>query len=162
MGATKTLSCVLLRILLRFTAVYRAYIRSFSFFFQVQEVAPEDFKDKEIFLGPVLTIECSPIEFLRPVIIQMPVSLGDQVNEGRDFPDKTRVRVLFRGSDAETEWTEITSDLEKPPRFDGSAVKFQVKHFSGYVLALFLKIWLFAIYHCMEETLTGTLIGAPP
>ena len=71
------------------------------------------------------------VEFLKPVTIQLPVSLqSDQ--EGTPDLSKCRVRVLFLNSDGEDKnWMEITDDLRSPVNFDGSVVTFQVERFSG-------------------------------
>jgi len=94
----------------------------------VHEVPREEFKDQEVLVGPVLRISCSEVvEFLKPVTIQLPVSLGD-------FPDvpKCRVRVLFlRSADEQKKWVEITEDVKKSIAFDGKTVRFQVQRFSG-------------------------------
>ena len=100
----------------------------------MQEVPGEEFKANDILIGPILRIVCDEtVEFLKPVTITLPVSLGDTHH---DFPDPTacRVRILFLSSDGEQkEWKEITNDLKNPATFDGMTVKFQVERFSGYV-----------------------------
>ena len=97
---------------------------------QVQEVPNEEFKGEDVFLGPILRIECfGVIQFFRPVTIQLPVSLQDR----QDFkPDPTTcsVRVLFLNCGEEKkDWVELT-DLVKPAQFDGSFVRIQVQRFS--------------------------------
>ena len=69
--------------------------------------------------------------FLKPVTIQLPVSLqSDQ--EGTPDPSTCRVRVFFLKSDGgDKNWMEITDDLRSPVNFDGSVVSFQVERFSG-------------------------------
>ena len=103
----------------------------------MQEVPGEEFKANDILIGPILRIVCDEtVEFLKPVTITLPVSLGDTHH---DFPDPTacRVRILFLSSDGEQrEWKEITDDLKNPVTFDGMTVKFQVERFSGYVCLL--------------------------
>nr|XP_058951952.1 uncharacterized protein LOC131779422 [Pocillopora verrucosa] len=100
---------------------------------KVQEVPGEEFKANDILIGPILRIVCDEtVEFLKPVTITLPVSLGDTHH---DFPDPTacRVRILFLSSDGEQkEWKEITDDLKNPVTFDGMTVNFQVERFSGY------------------------------
>ena len=100
---------------------------------KVQEVPREEFKGKEVLVGPFLRISCSEVvKFLRPVTIQLPVSLTD---EQLNIPDvsKCRVRVLFLRSENERkEWVEITNELKNSTSFDGKTVKFQVQRFSGY------------------------------
>ena len=84
-----------------------------------------------MFLGPVLRITCPQlVEFLKPVTIQLPMTLqGDQ--EGTPDPS-TFVRVLFLNSDGEDkEWMEMTDDLRSPVHFDGTFVTFQVERFYG-------------------------------
>ena len=98
---------------------------------QVQEVPNEEFKGEDVFLGPILRIKCFEfIQLLRPVTIQLPVSLRDQ----QDFkPDtiKCRVRVFFLNcEDEKKEWTELT-DLVEPTQFDAKIVRIQVQRFSG-------------------------------
>ena len=85
-----------------------------------------------MFLGPVLRITCPQrVEFLRPVTVQLPMSLqSDQ--EGTAEPSTCRVRVLLLNSDGENkEWMEITDDLRSPVNFDGTFVTFQVERFYG-------------------------------
>ena len=99
----------------------------------MQEVPSEDFKGKEFLVGPILRVSCSEVvEFLKPVTIQLPVSLRD---EQLDIPvaSKCRVRVLFlRSADEQKEWVEITEDVRNSTIFDGKTVRFQVQRFSGY------------------------------
>ncbi|CAH3024695.1 unnamed protein product, partial [Porites evermanni] len=100
---------------------------------KVQEVPGEEFKDQDVFLGPILRVCCSQIvEFSKPVTIQLPVSLrSDQ--EKIPVPSTCRVRVLFLNSDdEEKKWMEITDGLKCPVHFDGTFVRFQVERFSGY------------------------------
>ena len=98
----------------------------------MHEIPREEFKGKEVVVGPILRISCGEVvEFLKPVTIQLPVSLGD---EQLDIPDvsKCRVRVLFLKSEEEQkEWVEITEDVKNSIRFDGKTVRFQVRRFSG-------------------------------
>ena len=99
----------------------------------MQEFLAEDFKCKEFLVGPILRVSCSEVvEFLKPVTIQLPVSLRD---EQLDIPvaSKCRVRVLFlRSADEQKEWVEITEDVRNSTIFDGKTVRFQVQRFSGY------------------------------
>ena len=108
-----------------------------AFSLKVQEVPGEEFEVNDILIGPVLRIVCDEmVEFLKPVTITLPVSLGDTHH---DFPNPTtcRVRILFLSSDGEQkEWLDITEDLKSPVTFDGMTVKFQVERFSGYVCLL--------------------------
>ena len=101
----------------------------------MQEVPRENFAGKEILVGPILRISCGEVvEFLKPVTIQLPISLG---GEQLGIPDvsQRRVRVLFQRSDDEQEeWVEITEDVKNSARFDGKTVRFQVQRFSGYEL----------------------------
>lgn len=96
----------------------------------MQEVPSEAFDDDNVMVGPILRIACSQsIEFLKPVIIQLPVS---HQHGGISQSLECRVRVLFLRSDGERkEWIEITDDLENPPNYDGKFVRFQVERFSG-------------------------------
>ena len=98
----------------------------------MHEAPAEEFEEQDLFVGPVLRITCPQlVEFLKPVTIQLPVSLqSDQ--EGTPDPSTCRVRVLFLNSDGENkEWIEITDDLGSPVDFDGTFVTFQVERFSG-------------------------------
>ena len=98
----------------------------------MQEVPGEEFKDQDVFLGPILRVSGSQIvEFSKPVTIQLPVSLrSDQ--EKIPVPSTCRVRVLFLNSvDKEKKWMEITDGLNCPVHFDGTFVRFQVERFSG-------------------------------
>ena len=100
----------------------------------MQEVPGEEFDGKELLVGPILRICCTEaVEFLKPVTIQLPVSLGDKQHQIPDL-SACRVRVLFLKSDVEQkEWVEITDNLKNPASFDGKVVTFQVERFSGYV-----------------------------
>ena len=96
----------------------------------MQEVPSEEFKGEDVFLGPILRINCFEfIQLLRPVTIQLPVSLRDQQDFKPD-PIEYRVRVLFLNCEEEKkDWVELT-DLVKPAQFDGSFVRIQVQRFS--------------------------------
>lgn len=98
----------------------------------MQEVPRDEFKGKEVVVGPILRISCREVvDFLKPVTIQLPVSLR---TEQLGIPDvsKFRVRVLFlRSEDEQREWIEITEDVKNSIRFDGKTVRFQVQRFSG-------------------------------
>ena len=85
-----------------------------------------------MFLGPVLRITCPQlVQFLKPVTIQLPMSLQSDQEETPD-PSTCRVRILFLNSDGEDkEWMEITDDLRSPVNFDGKFVTFQVERFYG-------------------------------
>ena len=98
---------------------------------QVQEVPNEEFQEEDVFLGPILRINCfEVVQFFRPVTIQLPVSLRDRQDIKPD-PTKCRVRVLFLNCEEEKrEWTELT-DLVEPTQFDGKFVRIQVQRFSG-------------------------------
>ena len=62
----------------------------------MQEVLNEDLKGKEFLVGPILQISCSEVaEFLKPVTIQLPVSLPDEQFDIPAYALKCRVRVLF-------------------------------------------------------------------
>ena len=97
---------------------------------QVQEVSNEEFKGEDVFLGPILRINCFEfIQLLRPVTIQLPVSLRDQQDFKPD-PIEYRVRVFFMNCEEEKkEWTELT-DLVEPTQFDTKFVRIQVQRFS--------------------------------
>ena len=94
---------------------------------QVQEVPNEDFEEEGVFLGPILRIKCfEVVQFLRPVTIQLPVSLRDRQDVKLD-PSKCHVRAWFLNCEEENEeWTELT-DLVEPTQFDGKFVKIQHK-----------------------------------
>ena len=98
---------------------------------QVQEVPNEEFEEEGVFLGPILRIKCfEVVQFFRPVIIQLPVSLRDRQDFNPD-PTKCHVRVLCLNCEEEKrEWTELT-DLVRPAQFDGRFVRIQVQRFSG-------------------------------
>ena len=100
---------------------------------KVQEVPNEEFEVEGKFLGPVLRIKCfQAVQFLKPVTIQLPVSLREQ-HDLNVNPTTCLVRVLFLKSDNDQkEWIEITDDLVKPPSLDRKFVRFHVKRFSGY------------------------------
>ena len=94
-----------------------------------------------MFIGPVLRLSCSQVvDFLKPVTVQLPVSLRD---ERKGFPDPStcRVRILYLRSDGERkEWIEVTGDLLNPASFDGMSVRFQVKHFCRYGKNIYLYV----------------------
>jgi len=98
----------------------------------VQEVPRDEFKGKKVLVGPILRISCGEVvEFLKPVTIQLRVSLR---TEPLDIPDvsKCRVKVLFlRSEDEQKGWVEITEEVKNSTRFDGKTVRFQVQRFSG-------------------------------
>ena len=95
----------------------------------MQEVPNEECED--LFLGPVLRIVRSQVHFLKPVTIQLPVSLRDE-REGIPDPLTCLVRVFFLRTDGEhKECIEITDGLVNPASFDGTFVKFQVERFCG-------------------------------
>ena len=98
---------------------------------QVQEVPNKEFEEEGVFLGPILRIKCfEVVQFLRPVTIQLPVSLRDQEDFNPD-PTKCNVRVLFLNCEEEKkEWIELT-DLVEPTQFDAKLVRIQVQRFSG-------------------------------
>ena len=100
---------------------------------QVQEVPNEDFEEKGVFRGPILRIKCfEVVQFLRPVTIQLPVSLRDRQDVKLD-PSKCHVRVwLLNCEEENVEWTELT-DLVEPTQFDGKFVRIQhkIQRFSG-------------------------------
>ena len=99
----------------------------------MHEIPREEFKGADVVVGPILRIACSEVvKFLKPVTIQLPVSLE---HEQLDIPDvsKCHVRVLFLRSEEERkEWVEITDKVKNSTRFDGKTVRFQVRRFSGY------------------------------
>ena len=101
----------------------------------MHEFPQKSFKGKEMLPGPILRIT-SPktVDFLKPVSIQVPLSLREQ--QRLDIPDLSlvRVHVMFKDSSTDKqEWTEITEELEATPSFDGTVIKFSVRHFSEYV-----------------------------
>ena len=98
---------------------------------QVQEVPNKEFEEEGVFLGPILRIKCfEVVQFLRPVTIQLPVSLRDQEDFNPD-PTKCHVRVLFLNCEEEKkEWIELTDPVE-PTQFDAKLVRIQVQRFSG-------------------------------
>lgn len=102
--------------------------------------------------GPIVRISCDKeVEFQKPVTLQVPLSL----REKPDFPDSSlvRARVLFQQSEGEhREWTEITESLEFPPSFDETAIRFKVRHFSGYAKAVLLCVFILCILHLLDGT----------
>ena len=102
---------------------------------KVQEVQNAEFEGNGIFLGPVLRIKWNgAVQFLKPVTIQLPISLSLHQRQNLKLNLKTcRVRVLFlKSNDEQKEWIEITNDLVKPPTLDGKFVRFHVERFSAY------------------------------
>lgn len=100
----------------------------------MQEVPQDEFQGHGLFAGPVLHVLCSSGSgFLKPVTIQLPVSLGDKPLN-TPHPSKCRVRIFFLNSEEKTkEWVEISDELESPASYDGKLVKFKVQRFSKYV-----------------------------
>ena len=98
----------------------------------MQEVPRDESKGKEVLVGPILRISCSEaVQFLKPVTIQLPVSLRTEQLEISDV-SKRCVRVLFLKSvNEQKEWVEITEDVKNSIRFDGKTVRFQAQRFSG-------------------------------
>lgn len=96
-------------------------------------------KSEEMLAGPIIRMSCNKeIKFQEAVTVQLPLSLSDteQDAESLGISDLSlvRARVLFQPSDGtQREWTEITDLLDSPPWLDGFVIKFNVKHFSGYV-----------------------------
>lgn len=110
--------------------------------------------------GPIVRISCDKeVEFQKPVTLQVPLSL----REKPDFPDSllVRARVLFQQSEGEhREWTEITESLEFPPSFDETAIRFKVRHFSGYAKAVLLCLLFCAFYsYWMIQLCSCTLLN---
>lgn len=99
----------------------------------MQEVQKEEFEGHDVFIGPILRIICSQrVSFLKPVTIQLPISLRHEQMESSDISE-WHVRVLFQRSAGDHgNWTEITSDLRNSVSFDGKFVRFQVEHFCKY------------------------------
>ena len=99
---------------------------------KVQEVSNEEFEVEGKFLGPVLRIKClQAVQFLKPVTIQLPISLREQ--QHLNLNPTCLVRVLFLKSDNDQkEWIEITDDLVERPILDGKFVRFHVERFSAY------------------------------
>ena len=99
---------------------------------KVQEVSNEEFEVEGKFLGPVLRIKClQAVQFLKPVTIQLPISLREQ--QHLNLNPTCVVRVLFLKSDNDQkEWIEITDDLVERPILDGKFVRFHVERFSAY------------------------------
>ncbi|XP_015776085.1 PREDICTED: uncharacterized protein LOC107354153, partial [Acropora digitifera] len=100
---------------------------------KVQEVPQDEFQCHGLFAGPVLHVLCSSgPEFLKPVTIQLPVSLRDKLLNTL-HPSKCRVRIFFLNSEEKSkEWVEISDELESPASYDGKLVKFKVQRFSKY------------------------------
>ncbi|XP_068705818.1 uncharacterized protein [Montipora foliosa] len=99
---------------------------------KLQEVCQKLFKKKKILPGPILRISPRAVDFLKPVTIQLPLSLGERYRRRDIEMSKFRVRVLSKESSfEEQEWIEITDKLETPPRFDGDIITFEVRHFSS-------------------------------
>ena len=119
---------------LRNTAAPLTLLPFILYHLQVQEVPQDEFQDLDLFAGPILRILDSPkAEFLKPVTIQLPVSLREKEMTIPD-PSMRRVRIFFLRSETESkEWIEISSNLENPATYDGKVVKFEVRSFSGYV-----------------------------
>ncbi|XP_068705812.1 uncharacterized protein [Montipora foliosa] len=109
---------------------------------KLQEVSQKLFKKKQILPGPIMRItRPKAVEFLKPVTIQIPLSLGERYRRGDIDLSIFRVRVLFKESSLEEQgWREITDKLGAPPRFDGNIITFEVTHFS-YFWTLVEQFW---------------------
>ena len=115
---------------------------------QVQEVPQDEFQGHYLFSGPIIHVLCSSkAEFLEPVTVQLPVSLGNKlVNIPQ--PSECRVRVFHRSAEKEAkEWVEISDKLEIPASYDGKVVKFKVQQFSGYVYRWSQKVKVFRVIY---------------
>ncbi|XP_068704314.1 uncharacterized protein [Montipora foliosa] len=101
---------------------------------KLQEVSQKLFKKKQILPGPIIRITTPrAVEFLKPVTIQLPLSLEERYRRRDIDLSIGRVRVLFKESSLEEqEWKEITGKLGAPPRFDGNIITFEVTHFSDF------------------------------
>ncbi|XP_074620464.1 uncharacterized protein LOC141879199 isoform X5 [Acropora palmata] len=103
----------------------------------VQEVPQDEFQGHGLFCGPILRLLCSSrATFLKPVTIQLPVSLGNKLV---NIPQaaECRVRIFFLSSERESkEWVEISDKLENPASYDGKLVKFKVQHFSRFAFVV--------------------------
>ena len=104
----------------------------------MQEVPQDEFKDHNLFVGPILCVLCSSgSKFLKPVTIQLPICLRDKL-VNIPHPSECRVRVFFHNSRRKTRsWDEISDKLENSSSYDGKLVKFKVRGFSRYVYRCF-------------------------
>ena len=70
------------------------------------------------------------MDFLKPVAVQLPLSLSEPHRTDIDM-SLARVRILFKDSCSEKqEWVEITDELETLPRFNGNTISLAISHFS--------------------------------
>ena len=70
------------------------------------------------------------MDFLKPISVQLPLSLSEPYRKDIDM-SVARVRILFKGSSPEKqEWVEIEDKLETLPRFNGNTISFTISHFS--------------------------------
>ena len=69
------------------------------------------------------------MEFLKPVAVQLPLSLSETHKKDIDMSE-AGVRILSKESSPEKEeWIEITDKLKTQPRFDGNLISFTVSRF---------------------------------
>ena len=98
----------------------------------MQEVPRRDYRRKELLVaGPIIHISPSqPVQLLAPARLTIPVTLRGDTPK---FPDysATDVRIFCRSSEEdETEWNEITEQLESLAVLENGTVTFTVNHFS--------------------------------
>ena len=67
------------------------------------------------------------MDFLKPVAIQLPLSLSEP---HRKDIDMSVVRVRILSSPEKRNWIEITDKLATLPEFDGDVISFTVSQFS--------------------------------
>ncbi|XP_067020029.1 uncharacterized protein [Acropora muricata] len=116
----------------------------FSLQLKVQEVPQDKFQGRGLFSGPILRVLCSSrATFLKPVTIQLPVSLGNKLVDIPQ-PSNCGVRIFFHSIEGETwQWVEISDRLENCASYDGKVVKFMVQgfiRFSAYAFIVDLPV----------------------
>ncbi|XP_068705849.1 uncharacterized protein [Montipora capricornis] len=106
---------------------------SFEVVVELQEVSQKLLKQKQVLPGLILRLKRPrAVDFLKPVTIQLPLSLKERYKRRDIDMSVVRVRVLFKeSSPEEQEWIEITDKLGTPPRYDGNIITFEVKHLSA-------------------------------
>nr|XP_058941441.1 uncharacterized protein LOC131769742 [Pocillopora verrucosa] len=124
---------------------------------KVQEIPCNDTVLKELVVaGPILHISPSePVQLLAPTRLTIPVSLREDIPK---FPDysATDIRIFCRTSEEdESEWNEVTEQLENKAVLKNGTVTFTVNHFSMYWVWIDLLKLPFDILKHLVDYLSG-------
>lgn len=99
----------------------------------MQPSAYDDFRERGVFVGPILHISCPvEIELQEPALIRIPIAVEQDQIKLLDL-SSSHIRVFYQGTRKKSqiqEWVEITSQLKTPLKLENGVVSFQVHHFS--------------------------------